>query len=212
MRTRKRIGDKIVTTIESPAVIEYVDILACSAVGPDDGMYETPWDNCDGFEHHLTHCQDERMLDQYRRPEGNDVIQTGDNRGKRIVMDCPIDGLIWRTDGASRQVIAEMRACAKRRVIAQLRKWYENGWEWYLAQCEFETTDGETFADSLHGIDCEEYADECRLDCVASVIVELETAGYKVSGKPVSVDRKKQYLESRRHSLRFNLRSQCWRE
>lgn len=209
MKRKQRIGDKVVTTIEESAVIQFDDILAGCTVESED-EYETPWDNCDGWDHHLEDCPGDMDSSSC-----NAVIRHNrDYRHKLIVMDYPVDDCCGRMYGASKQVKAELRACAKRRFIAQLKKWYEDGWEWYFAQCEFTTDDGTEYHNTCGMIDDYDYAMECATtEVIRKVIYDLEKDGYVVENQP---NWKANYVVNCRQAkvdqYRRNLNSQNWND
>ena len=67
---------------------------------------------------------------------------------------------------------AETVAAERRRTLAQLVKWYEDGWQWYGVRCRFDTL-GDEYEASLWGIDDAEYAErdikvEMALDVAAA--------------------------------------------
>lgn len=208
MGTKQRIGNKVITTIEESATIEYAAVLAGCAVEPDD-CSEAPWESCDGWEHHLEHCPDEMDTDLC-----NAVIRRNrDYRRQLIVMDYPVEDCIWRTDGASRQTIAEMKSCAKRRFISQLKTWYEDGWQWYGAVCQFTTDDGKEYSSSCWGIDDYDYAEEmAQSDCISEVIYSLEKDGYIVVGVPEPSDNREARRQVKIDRIRLDLNSQNWKE
>ena len=83
-----------------------------------------------------------------------------------------------------RQVAAETLARERRRAIAQLVEWYENGWQWYGVRCWL-TILGVEYEASLWGIDDPEYAErDIKVEMAFDVAGQLEMAGFTVADKP----------------------------
>jgi hypothetical protein len=175
---RKRVGDALVTvTVETePAVVDYADILAATEVVPDEASTDAPWENCDGWGHHTIRardCEGDASNRQgYAVPDRGGAVV--------IVLDIPDDNLNNGYPGASKQVRAEALAQSKRDALAQLVKWYSNGWEWWGVQCEFKGKE-----ESLWGIDDYDYADDyVRHEIAGQVASALEEDGYEVVNRP----------------------------
>ena len=68
--------------------------------------------------------------------------------------------------------------------LAQLVKWYDDGWQWYGVRCRFDTL-GDEYEASLWGIDDAEYAErDIKVEMALDVAAQLEKAGFTVTGKP----------------------------
>ena len=74
-------------------------------------------------------------------------------------------------------------AAERRRTLAQLVKWYGDGWEWFGVGCRFIVL-GDEYVDSLWGIDDPEYAETLKEEIALNVAAQLEEAGYTVTDKP----------------------------
>lgn len=187
---RERRGDVIVVeeTRLVPAIIDYADVAAGGRVEVEEES-ETPWDHCDGYEHDvlqrnrahevLAGCDDLRQVRGYfcgRYNEAGIIRLTGRCRQK--------DWEYYRQRGFARQVAAEAIASAVRHTLDQLVKWYEDGWQWYYACCEFEV-DGRDYSQGCGMIDDEEYAARDVLpDMIKEVVQALEAEGYTVINQP----------------------------
>ena len=201
-RNTMRVGDTIVTTtvrteVES-ATIDFADILEASQIEPDECMWgETPWDNCDGYEHTAEHPA---------LPRGRGACHDGDGRYVEIKMEFDRDLFEWyRERGATKQVAHEMVALSLRKRLDTLVDWSTNGWEWWHVHCEYKDE-----IDSCHGIDDHDYAyNDVRLECALNVAHELEQAGYEVHGRP-EVDDASTRRFYRRAQLRLNLYLFSW--
>jgi hypothetical protein len=107
--------------------------------------------------------------------------------------------------GASKQVIAEMIAQDRRRTLDQLTKWYEQGWEYWVACCEFED-----YRESLCGIDSLDYAQEVCQELALEVASQMEKDGYVVTGQPLPEKRFRGWTrDGFRENLRRNLQLGC---
>lgn len=202
----------VINTVEYERDINYADILAACEIVPDECMSDAPWDWCDGWKHHLTNAHN----------EADDCAMqgyvTGRRRGQHIlVCDEPIDNLYCAPSGASRQVIAEGKACALRRFIAQLVDWYDNGWEWFgvrfnAAAVELDDIDLGQCITSLWGIDDYNFADsDCRHDVANEVCHSLEELGFTIVNRPVDPKRiVGRTIDVWREHWKRNLHSQDW--
>lgn len=180
-------GDKVVqvtTRVEvADRVVQWDDIEA--RVEYDDCTCETPWENCDGWEHEAQYFS--RMDDL--PIEAKESVRCCWNQGDRDYIWLTIEdkdivtkwGLpSWIENGASKQVRAEWIADTKRKAYEQLADWYSNGWSWYGAVAEY----GD-ICESVWGIDDEDYAQEvAETDMRWQVVSELEAAGYIVENQP----------------------------
>jgi len=208
-RNLLRQGETMIAVESAPATVDFQDILDATKVVYDEGFGETPWDNCDGFEHTCT-------------PAHRFDFDPSDMRGQcycdghreRVVIQLP-KGEDWgvyqyhRERGASRQVAAEMVAENRRHTLDQLVKWYRDGWQWFGVIWDFEVL-GEEFNDSLWGIDDDDYAErEVRPEIADNVAAELEKAGFTVTGRPTRVYPTRQDKQAR---IQRNLQSQNWRD
>lgn len=202
-----RQGDTMIAVETRSAVVPFDEILAACKVVENTDDYDSPWDRCDGFEHEarpphkLPDAADARAMQGYCR--------TWD-RGERFVIDVPRENKAtfdyYRQNGASRQVAAEMVALDRRRTLATIVKWYEDGWVWYGVRCQVDAL-GEEFADSLWGIDVADYAEkEIKIDVACEVAGQLEAAGYTVTGKPNRAPTREDKIAGRR----WRALLQCW--
>jgi hypothetical protein len=179
-----RDGDTMIAVETAPATIDYADILEATEVVAEEGEYQTPWDQCDGYAHTYG------ATDQF---DGNADCRAmrgfcWTDRQRVVIQLAPgedygiYDSL--RKAGASKQVAREAVAAARRQTLDQLVEWYENGWNWYGVRCHV-TILGEEFEDSVWGIDNADYAEKEVIPEVASEMVgQLEKAGYTVVGQP----------------------------
>lgn len=165
----------ITTTVcREKRIVSFGDIVQSVDV---DTWPDAPWENCDGWEHEL------RSVPIY----GVDAGHFSNARGYVVVDRQPYvvtiddsDAKDWvATQGASKQVIAECIAEAKRRTIEQLVNWYANGWEWYVASAEYRD-----YSDSVCGIDEYSYAEQSAVDCAREVARQMEADGFIVEDIP----------------------------
>jgi len=202
-------ADKIVTVTTTVRtenrVVDFSEIK--TSVSVDDWMTEAPWEHCDGWEHEAEQHGSKSDFALYDTIGGNisELQGFGYSVNNReyflITIDDDTVANRWGCNGypgASKQVVRESIAEAKRAAIKQLVEWYENGWEWYNADAEY----GE-FQDSLGGIDSYDYAQECADECARNVAHEMEQAGYVVENIPPA----KQYsrVEMMRDQIHRNL-------
>jgi len=185
---RHRDGDTLVTVnVESDsAVIDYDDILESITVEPDEGMYDAPWDNCDGFEHTAEPMQTyahEPFADEMENAEG---WEWSEGNRERVFITIP-KGEDWgtydhaRARGASKGVARELSASARTRTVKQLSRWYRNGWEWFHVFGEYKGAMG-----ACGGIDDYDYADGgMRNEIAEEIAAELEREGYTIVNRPV---------------------------
>lgn len=176
---RKRI--EVTTTVSvDDAEIQWEDILSAVKVEPDE-FYDTPWDNCDGWDH------DVQIM---RYGPDHDGMGASDrwawSRGERVSVWLTLTDknlTSWQyfhARGASKQVAHELAARVLADSYAQLNKWYSDGWEWWVASIEFKRH----YA-SCGAIDDYNYAEkEVAIDLAHEVAAELEKDGYTVVGKP----------------------------
>lgn len=186
-RKQFRDGDTMIAVETAPAVIEYQSIVDATEVVEDHDETMTPWEHCDGFEHtyHMPHNLD-------AVPDCRDMQGWGRtwDRGERFVIQLADDDYgiydYMRARGATKQVAREAVALERRRTLAQIVKWYSDGWQWYGVKCEFTVLD-DTYEASMWGIDDAEYAERDVVhDIAGEVAYQLEKAGYTVTGKPES--------------------------
>ncbi len=209
-----RDGDSMVAVEIAPAVIEYADIVAATEVIHDREETMAPWDHCDGFEHMAV--EPHRLEDAADARKMQGYVRTWD--GDTYVIRLPADedyGIYehMRAQGASRQVAREAVARERQRTLNQLRAWYRHGWEWYGVKCEM-TVLGDTFEDSVWGIDDPEYAENYVVaDVAGNVAATLEEAGFTVTGQPEERDLPWRAVtrKDKRAKLARALAEQSWR-
>jgi len=185
MRNTFRQADTMIAVESRPATIAFADLLAATEVVYDQYESMTPWEHCDGFEHTAT--PERRFRDEANAREMQGSVYCDGHRERLVIelSDKEDYGIYQyaRENGASRQVAAEMVAAERRRTLAQLVKWYDQGWEWYGVRCRFDALGGE-YNDSLWGIDDADYAETLKEEIALNVATQLEEAGYTVTGKP----------------------------
>lgn len=168
----------------APAEIEFANILEATNVILDQHNTEAPWDNCDGFKHEAKEIlpyKDEVNLERGYAPRqcNLDMVITlpeGEDYGLYK----------WhRERGATKQVAREAVAADRQRTLDQLVKWYSDGWQWWGVACSYSVLDTE-YEGSVWGIDSEEYAKDLCEEIALGVALQLESAGYTVTGKPKS--------------------------
>jgi hypothetical protein len=200
---RTRIGNTLIsvtTEIETEsAVIDYADILAATTVESDDDNGETPWDDCDDWEHTIDKLDSSRHTDS--RPR-NVCYSDGYRRYIRINVDAEKMGLTgWKhfhAQGASKGVAHQLAAMEIRRAIDQLVKWYTDGWQYYGVVCKFKDVH-----ESVWRIDDYDYAhDEVRHEIAYQAATELERQGYEVVNRP---DAKLDHRKTKRERLKRKL-------
>lgn len=173
-----------VITIEAhSAIIEWEDILNSVTIEPDD-CPETPWENCDGYDHRL-------IPDSFHSDNAFNTFW--ENGILRVVeMDYDTDLFNWyRERGASKQVADQLTRLSMRKRIEQLIDWYRNGWEWWQVRGEMHGC----YA-SVGGIDDSNYANSlCRVEVALELAHELESLGYEVTGKPEVESSKEHYSQ-----------------
>lgn len=206
MRTLLRQDDTMIAVETAPATIDFDEILAKTQVVYDEGFGDTPWENCDGFDHEVerTHLMENAAARRgYCPSERMQVVITlaeGDDYG---IYD------YQREHGASKQVAREAVAYARRRTLDQLVKWYTDGWEWFGVKCDFEAL-GDEYHDSLWGIDDSDYAErDVKPEIADNVAAELEKAGFTVTNRPIRVYPSRADKQDR---LRRNAALQNWGE
>ena len=185
MRNTFRHGDTMIAVESRPATIAFEDILEATEVVADEYESMTPWEHCDGFEHVAT--PERRFRDEADAREMQGSVYCDGHR-ERLVIELPREadyGIYQyaREHGASRQVAAETVAAERRRTLAQLVKWYGDGWEWFGVKCDFEVL-GDEYHDSIWGVDDAEYAETLKEEIALEVAGQLEEAGYTVTGQP----------------------------
>ncbi len=186
MRKQFRDGNTMIAVETAPAVIDFQAIVDATEVIEDHEETMAPWDHCDGFEHRyigypgrLDHVDDPRSLQGWGR--------TWD-RGESFVIQLADDDYgiyeYMRNRGATRQVACEAVALERRRTLAQIVKWYSEGWQWYGVKCEFTVLD-DVYEASVWGIDDADYAARDVVDEIAGeVAYQLEKIGFSVTNKP----------------------------
>lgn len=204
-----RHGDTMTATEVTSAIVEYDAILNATAVVADEIHSDTPWDDCDGYDHTWTPLRDLDFDVSGARGE----CFTGCERG---VIQLAEDGqdyqdsyVYFREKGASRQVAAEMIALIRRRTLDQLVQWYTHGWTYYGVRCEYKIL-GKIYQASVWGIDDQEYAErEVVSEIADEVAADLEKDGFTINNRP-----KHGPFPSRADKLtrlRHNAQQQSWR-
>jgi hypothetical protein len=167
-------GDRVVTvvTTDESRVVDWNDIDVC--IESDDWTGETPWENCDGWEH------------EFDREGWNDHPDRAKSRGRvnRSARDGGPGYIIIEDDTVRGWGVPEDRiAEVKRKALDQLVDWYENGWEVWQVTAEY----GD-FSDSIGGVyedaGCSDHAEQVGEELRAEVAAQLEDAGYIVEGRP----------------------------
>lgn len=204
MQTLLRQNDTMIAVETASAVVDFADILEATKVVPDECSSDSPWENCDGFEHKV---ESARRCDQYNVAEMQGTCYCGGYR-ETIAITLPDDedyGIYdWqRARGATRQVAREAVAAERRRTLAQLVEWYTKGWQWYGVQCDFSIL-GQDFDASVWGIDNDDYAEREIVGEIADEVAnQLEKAGFTVTDRPERAPQT---------HIRSNLNMQNWRE
>jgi hypothetical protein len=184
----EKVGDKIVITKvwETPAVVKFDDLVEACEVEPDNDFRE-PWKEHDGYEHDFRKIEypehDDMTLAagwvSSRRGYGS-YVQSG-----LIVLDdnCEDTYQHYRALGYSKQVARERQAESKKRLLAQIARWYREGWYVYQVVCEFRD-----YSESLCGIlvdeEFDDYLDEVKVEMAYEVAGQMEDHGYVIEGKP----------------------------
>jgi hypothetical protein len=174
MRNIFRQADTMIAVESRPAIVDFADILAATEI-VDDDIPGAPWSEWDGWEHTALSALAFDHAEDMQGYAGRKVVQVHDDWG---VYDHA------RRNGASKQVAAELSAASRRQTLRQLVEWYTNGWAWYGVTCRF-TVLGDTYRDSLWGIDDIGYAETCRVEIAEQVAYQLEQKGYTVTGRQV---------------------------
>jgi hypothetical protein len=212
MRNTFRHGDTMIAVESQPATIAFDEILEATEVVADEYESMTLWEHCDGFEHVATPERRFRGEADTREMQGSVYC---DGHRERLVIELPREedyGIYQhaREHGASRQVAAEMVAAERRRTLAQLVKWYGDGWEWFGVKCDFEVL-GDEYHDSIWGVDDAEYAETLKEEIALEVAGQLEEAGYTVTGKPDRQTANRGHRrEEKQNRLTRNLSAQNW--
>jgi hypothetical protein len=208
-RNTFRHGDTMIAVESTPATITFGDILKAATVIRDEDENMAPWDHCDGFEHTakpaILFSNPRERRGYCRFADGSDhyVIElpAGEDYGTFKYA---------RQRGASRQVAAETVAAERRRTLAQLVKWYEDGWQWYGVRCRFAIL-GDEYEASLWGIDDAEYAErDIKVEMALDVAGQLEKAGFTVTGRPTAAERCGRTRDEKRTDLHRRLTAQNW--
>jgi len=169
--------DVMVRTVvtEEPLTVDYNDIE--TNIDYDEFAGGPPWEDCDGFEHEFnssgSYKDSYKYVNRSYRDGGSGYIEIDDN-----------DVVKWSCigySGCSKQVRFEAIARAKRATTEILVKWYEQGWESYIASAEY----GD-YQDSCGGIDSYEYAEKVVEECRREVACCMIHDGYIVKNIPES--------------------------
>jgi len=208
--TLLRQDDTMIAVETASAIVDFADILEATKVVLDNSS-GAPWDNCDGFDHKVEiarHSTERNLSEMQGYCYYNDwreyiVITLLDNEDYGI--------FDWqRSRGATRQVAREAVAAERKRTLAQLVKWYSNGWQWYGVRCDFDVL-GQDFGASIWCIDDDEYARREVVNEIADEVADqLEKAGFTVTDRPNRSDYPDR--EAKQQRIRHNLNIQNWVE
>ena len=184
MTTQRIETDDSIVTVETTVTVkskfvDYDDIRAAVTVEPDD-WHETPWGCGDGWEHS---ANSPGYYDHDDVTESAGYARRGWNEPNVLIeLDDDLSGKYryYRSHGQSKQVAAERVAQLKRERLAQLVKWYEDGWEWWYVSGEFDGYEGE----SCGGIDCSDYAEEFADEVADGIADRMEKDGFVVTNRP----------------------------
>jgi len=177
--------DSVVTTtvVAVPRRIEYKEVLDSVKVMVDDGAYDTPWDDLDGYEHSFIKTCD--VPDKMSIEDAAGYCYSYGHRYHGVIelSDGDVFGIYeyMRSNGASKQVAAQAVAASKRRIIKSLTDWYANGWCWYLVCCDFR---GIALSHLCGYLSEEDAMADVESTVVADVVYKLEEVGYIVVNKP----------------------------
>ena len=153
-----------------------------------DDRCETPWEDCDGWEHSFQRV-DYLPFDDQREAAGYVCRSSRQGGSGLITLDDGGDGWgvfdYWRGRGAAKQVAAEMVAENRRSTLAQLVKWYENGWYYFGCVCEWGEYESSCWGFlSDDGCTDSDYFREEERNIVGEVVRQMEADGYIVTDKP----------------------------
>lgn len=180
-------ADKVITVTTSVEVTERIvdwnDIEARAEV--DEYESDAPWEHADGWEHEARWLRrSELEHEEQENAQGYGWSYT--NRENFLITLSDDTVRAWGFSdtefypGASKQVSRELFAAVKAKNLAQLVKWYTDGWQWYTAVAEY--------GDVSHNvgmIDSEEYAEEvAETELRGEVADELEAGGYIIVNRP----------------------------
>lgn len=185
--------------MEHNQIINFADIA--QSIEYDDCNNEAPWESCDGWDHSIKWLSTDSNYDiKYSRGYG----YSSANRQNFLITINDSDIIdkwgLTRRNGESKQVWLERIAKIKQNALNQLVRWYEEGWTWYRAFAEYDI-----YSDSIGGIDCYEYAEECATECALEVAAQMENNGYIVEGKPEPVHYN--YADVFKYRIQYNLTS-----
>lgn len=193
--TRQRHGDTmaIITVELESAIVEWQEILDVIKVEPDDWDCESPWENCDGYDHFVEDAigPDEDSFTAFQS------MHTG--RMQMIVMEYDQGTHDWyRAKGASKGVARQLTLQSMRKRIDQLVGWYCDGWEWWGVSGEIHGC-----CVSVWGVDSYDYAvNDVKTEIADELAHELTAKGYEVTGEP---DAKKPDSNERRERFHRNI-------
>ena len=188
----------------APAQLDYAMLLNEVQVEPDDDCYESPWENCDGWDHTVVSFENwtrgfdsplsyDELREHFKDIHGyvrhsEYVCDAGDSI---IRLDEDFDDIrrgegkdLWnhyRRNGCSKQVTREIIASIRRSRIKQLYTWFTEGWGWWYVAVDYEG-----YHESCGGIDNEDDAnDSCRAEVLSELIWSLENKeGYLIVNAP----------------------------
>jgi hypothetical protein len=179
--------DKVVTVTttvrEESRWIDYADLLDCVEVKPDEWC-DAPWDNCCGYGHEtrpISYYDHDDMLDNaahVARACRETLVVEFDNATEKGLDD---EYRWYRSNGASKQVAAELVAQNRAARMEALIGWIQDGWEYWYVCAEYNGYE----AAGCGGIDDYDYADtEYRRELADELAYELEKDGFVIIGKP----------------------------
>lgn len=196
-------------TLARPCFVDYQELLDDVVVEHDDRM-SAPWEEHDGWEHELVPFRDMDLTrEQIHSIAWNGCVY----RGQLIQLrgeDEPELYEYYRSVGASRQVARELLAQRRRSLLKQLKNWYEDGFNWWMAKIRVHLD--KDYEDCLGGILADDEDEVFRAsvpEMLHGLIYTIEEDGYEVVNRP---DRRKLYLEHRREEHKRRLALFNWRD
>lgn len=198
----QRKGDRRieVTIVDECAIVQFPDILAACTTELDDDA-QCPWKNCDGYEHELIsentaggHYEKGEYVRHYNpeyRVKGRD---------RNLIVIRPWTVKEWGAiayHGASRQVNAEARAENLRRTYETLAEWYNDGYSYWVVECDFRG-----FNDSIGGIlvSDEDELEEFKYEVASQIAHNMREAAFCVVGQYAKARYRRNRVEGRQTS------------